>query len=34
MKYVIDSINPLEFVSVKEVKDLISEKKISIKTKK
>jgi len=34
MKYVIDSINPLEFVSVKDVKDLIAEKKVSSKKKK
>jgi len=34
MKYVIDSINPLEFVSVTEVKDLIKGKKITVKKKK
>ena len=34
MKYVIDSINPLEFVSVKDVKDLIAERKVSSKKKK
>ena len=34
MKYIVDSINPLEFVSVKEVKDLIDGKKITAKKKK
>ena len=34
MKYVVDSINPLEFVSVNEVKDLIKGKKIPVKKKK
>ena len=34
MKFVIDSINPLEFVSVKEVKDLMEGKKVAVKKKK
>ena len=34
MKFVIDSINPLEFVSVKDVKDLMEGKKVAVKKKK
>jgi len=34
MKFVIDSINPLEFVSIKDVQDLMEGKKIAVKKKK
>lgn len=34
MKFVIDSINPLEFVSVKDVKYLMEGKKVTVKKKK
>jgi len=34
IKYVIDTINPLEFVSIKDVKDLMQGKKVASKAKK
>ncbi|MCR4334961.1 MAG: hypothetical protein NUV57_00300, partial [archaeon] len=34
IKYVIDTINPLEFVSIKDVKDLMQGKKVAVKEKK